>query len=124
MLLALAFVLEADVVNPFTELCREYPQELHPSMYNDFKRQRLRTVPTKKWSELQTRLESIEGEYDPRPRMEYLRAIAANWNISLRCVCETIRVTVSNVDKLNFTWSILYFGEEVLLWVVVIISNA
>lgn len=160
MLLALAFVPEADVVSAFVELRRECPQELH-AVYDDFKQyyigggrgrraaprypprlwnqyataidqihrsnniskawhnrfrivigkhhpdlytllqelqkeqgfmeicinelaigKKVKTAPTKKWSELQSRLESIAGEYNTRPRKEYLWAIAANVNIS------------------------------------------
>jgi len=33
---------------------------------------KVKAAPSKKWTELQTRLESIATEYNARPRMEYL----------------------------------------------------
>jgi hypothetical protein len=43
---------------------------------------KVKTSPTKKWIELQDRLESIAAQYASKPIMEYLRAIAANVAIS------------------------------------------
>ena len=42
---------------------------------------KVKAAPTKKWNELQRRLEAIAAEYN-RPTLEYLRAIGANVNIS------------------------------------------
>ena len=43
---------------------------------------KVKAAPTAKWRELQSRLEAIAPEYQTRPRLEYLRAIAANVSIS------------------------------------------
>ncbi len=43
---------------------------------------KVKAAPNKKWSDLQTRLESIAVEYGTRPILEYLRFVAANVNIS------------------------------------------
>lgn len=43
---------------------------------------KVKAAPNAKWTELQNRLESIAAEYNTRPRLEYLRSIAANVTIS------------------------------------------
>lgn len=66
------FIKEIQKEQGFTEIC---VTELAMG-------KRVKAAPTKKWADLQGRLESIASEYNTRPILEYLRAIAANVEIS------------------------------------------